>query len=106
MSLYYVQKVVYELNRDERKRQEFLDNPQTFLSAYELTDEETAALRDADIGLLYVMGVNGQLLMHFAAFRGYEWDAYIQSMKDGLQEHGDVRTGLYVSVDGGQGGAV
>ena len=106
MSLYYVQKVVYDLNRDEHKRSEFEKGADAFLNSYELTAEEHSALKDADIGLLYVMGVNGQLLMHYAAYRGYEWDAYIQGMKDGLVEHGAVRAGLYAAVDGGGGGAV
>lgn len=106
MSLYYVQKVVYDLNRDSRKRAEFEADDGAFLADYDLADEEATALKDADIGLLYVMGVNGQLLMHYAAYRGYEWDAYIQGMKDGLVQHGEVRAGLYTSVDGGQGGAV
>ena len=54
----------------------------------------------ADIGLLYVMGVNGQLLMHFAALEGLAWDEYIQAMRDGLAEHGEVRTGFYATTDG------
>ena len=67
---------------------------------FELTDEEQAALRAPDIGLLYVMGVNGQILMHYAALRGFEWDTYIQAMRDGLEAHGPVRSGLYLTTDG------
>ena len=44
---------------------------ESLLADYELTAEEQAALRDPDIGLLYVMGVNGQILMHYAALRGF-----------------------------------
>jgi len=50
--------------------------------------------------------VNGQILMHYAAFIGQEWDEYIQAMKDGLTKHGQVRDGIYKAVDGGGGGAV
>ena len=106
MSLYYVQKFIYDMNRDPQVQADFAENVDKTLFKYDLTDEEKTALKDPDIGLLYVMGVNGQLLMHYAAYRGYEWDEYIQAMKDGLQTHGDVRTGLYVSVEGGKGGAV
>ena len=34
--------------------------------------------------------------MHYAALMDYEWDEYIQAMKNGLHEHGQVRAGLYL----------
>ena len=46
------------------------------------------------------MGVNGQILMHYAALRGYEWDEYIAAMRRALQEHGNVRAGLYATTTG------
>jgi hypothetical protein len=46
------------------------------------------------------MGVNGQLLMHYAALRGYEWDAYIEAMRRGEKRYGPVRTGLYKRAGG------
>ena len=101
MSLYYVQKLIYGLNRDPKLAESFLANMEPVLEEYELTGEELAAIRGPDVGLLYVLGVNGQLLMHYAALRGYQWDEYIQSMKDGLEEHGQVRAGLYARTGGG-----
>ena len=62
MSLYYTQKLLYDLNRDPGLRQRFLDQPEPVLGGYDLTDEERDAFRRRDIGLLYVLGVNGQLL--------------------------------------------
>ena len=100
MSLYYVQKLLYQLNRDPTTRQRFAADLEGLLNDFDLTDEEKAALRAADIGLLYVMGVNGQLLMHYAALQNFEWDDYIQAMRDGLAEHGPVRAGLYLTTDG------
>ena len=70
------------------------------LAEYDLTDEEKKALVQPDIGLLYVMGVNGQLLMHYAALRGFEWSAYIEAMKEGERKYGPVRTGLYSRAEG------
>ena len=58
-------------------------------------------IRRADIGLLYIMGVNGQLLMHYAAQHGFEWDEYIGAMRAALKEHGNVRAGLYGALDSG-----
>ena len=66
---------------------------ESLLAEYELTAEEQNALRDPDIGLLYVMGVNGQILMHYAALRGFEWNAYIEAMREGERKYGPVRTG-------------
>lgn len=100
MSLYYVQKLLYQLNRDPHTRDRFDADFEGLLAEFDLSEEERRALRAPDIGLLHVMGVNGQILMHYAAVRGFEWDAYIQAMRDGLAEHGPVRTGLYVTTDG------
>jgi len=36
--------------------------------------------------------------MHFAAACGYEWNAYIDAMKQGLAAYGPVRAGLYAAV--------
>lgn len=101
-----LQKLIYELNRDERVQNEFTADRESVLARYRLTDEEAEALRRDDVGKLYILGVNGQILMHFAAWRGLAWDQYIQVMKDALAEHGQVRGGLYAAVDGGEGGAV
>src|SRR5262245_44136465 len=99
MSLYAVQKLIYQLNRDPQLRQRLADDMDGLLSDYELTEEERNAIRDPDIGLLYVMGVNGQLLMHYAALRGFEWNAYIEAMREGEAKYGPVRTGLYTNAE-------
>jgi hypothetical protein len=99
MSLYYVQKLLYQLNRDPAVRRRFKEDPSNLLSEYQLTDEEREALVGGDIGLLYVMGVNGQLLMHYSALIGQEWDQYINAMKEGVKKHGPVRQGLYTLLE-------
>lgn len=95
MSLYHLQKIIFQLNRDEHVRQRYEDNFEELLAGYPLDEEERTALSRPDIGLLYVMGVNGQLLMHYAALRGYEWSEYLQAMREGIEKHGPVRQGLY-----------
>ena len=100
MSLYNVQKLMYQLNRDPAVRRRFDQEFESLLADYDLTAQEQQALRDPDIGLLYVMGVNGQILMHYAALRGFEWSAYIQAMRDGEKKYGPVRGGLYTRADG------
>ena len=95
MSLYYVQKFLYELNRDRRLQEAYLADRREALERYDLDDTEIDALVEPDIGLLYVLGVNGQILMHFAALHQIEWADYLQRMRDGVSEHGPVRAGVY-----------
>jgi len=101
MSLYHLQKFLYVLNRDERAQQQFHDDLEGFLDGFELTDEEAGALRDGNIGLLYVLGVNGQILMHYAAFLGIEWFDYLDLMREGIDKYGPVRAGVYAMTGGG-----
>ena len=102
MSLYYLQKFLYVLNRDELAQGRYKDNMEDLLAEYDLTDEEAQALRDGDIGLLYVLGVNGQILMHFAALLGIEWFDYLEMMRKGIEKHGPVRAGVYTMTGGGE----
>ena len=90
MTLYRLQKLIYELNRDPHVQEAFLRDRESLLAEYRLSEEEAEAIRSDDIGTLYILGVNGQILMHFAAWRGLAWDDYIQAMKDALAEHGDA----------------
>lgn len=95
MSLYYVQKFLYELNRDEGAQAAYAADRRAVLEPYELTDEEITALVEPDIGLLFHLGVNGQILMHFAALHQIDWQDYLQRMRDGIETHGPVREGVY-----------
>jgi len=98
MSLYYVQKLLYQLNRDPGTQKRFAEDRGGLLGEYDLTEEERRALAEPDIGLLYVLGVNGQLLMHYAALHKIEWNTYLQAMRDGLAKHGPVREGVYAAT--------
>lgn len=100
MSLYGVQKLIFQLNRDPLTRRRYEEDFDKLLTEFDLNEEELRAVRAPDIGLLYVMGVNGQLLMHYAALRGFEWNAYIEAMKEGERKYGPVRTGLYSRAEG------
>lgn len=100
MSLYQLQKLLFELNRDPTLQTAFTNDAAAVSAAYELTEEERAAVLEPDIGLLYVLGVNGQILMHFAAFKQIEWSDYLQRMRDGVRIHGPVRAGVYTMTTG------
>jgi Aromatic-ring-opening dioxygenase LigAB, LigA subunit len=96
MSLYQMQKVFFDINRDPGVQQQYRADLPTLLSRYALTEEERAAITAGDIGLLYVLGANGQLLMHYAAFLGMPWADYIAAMRAGVVKYGPVRAGVYV----------
>jgi len=95
MSLYYVQKFLFELNRDPSLQDRYWSDRRVVLDGYELTGEEIDALVEPDIGLLFHLGVNGQILMHFAALHQIEWADYLERMRMGIETHGPVREGVY-----------
>ena len=100
MSLYSLQKFLYHLNRDPRVQQRYANDCEALLDEYALDAEERAAVRDGDIGKIYVLGANGQLLMHFAALVGMPWADYIEAMREGVRRHGPVRAGIYAMTTG------
>ena len=95
MSLYYVQKFLYQLNRDPAVQRRFREDLEGLLGEYDMTEDERSAIRSRDVGLLYVFGVNGQILMHYGALIGLEWNEYLETMRKGVARHGRVRAGLY-----------
>jgi aromatic-ring opening dioxygenase LigAB LigA subunit len=101
MSLYYLQKFLYHLNRDPAVQRRFRDDLEGLLGEYDMTEEERNAIRTRDVGLLYVLGVNGQILTHYAALIGLEWNEYLEAMRQGVARHGPVRSGLYKMTTGG-----
>jgi hypothetical protein len=90
-----MQKFLFDINRDPAVQKRFTTERSGVLAVYDLTPEERDAIAAGDIGLLYVLGANGQLLMHYAALLGMEWSAYISAMRDGVRKYGPVRAGLY-----------
>ena len=90
-----MQKFLFDLNRDPGVQGKFRADLPGLLKTYDLDDEERAAIENRDIGLIYVLGANGQLLMHYAAFLGMPWADYIAAMRAGVNKYGPVRAGLY-----------
>jgi hypothetical protein len=108
MSLYTLSKLLFTLNRDRTAKAQFAADAAALTDQFALSPEERAAILDHDIGKLYVLGVNGQILMNFAALCGIEWSDYLQRMRDGVKAYGPVRAGIYAmttSVDDKVAGA-
>lgn len=95
MSLYATQKLLFHLNREPAVQRRFREEKAALLDDYALNAEERDAFVAGDVGKLYVLGSNGQLLMHFAALLGMPWADYIEAMRDGVRKHGPVRAGIY-----------
>jgi hypothetical protein len=95
MSLYQLQKFLFDINRDRDLQRQCRADLPGVLDRYDLGDEERRALEAGDVGLIYVLGANGQLLMHYAAFLGMPWADYIAAMRAGVSRHGPVRAGVY-----------
>jgi hypothetical protein len=100
MSLYQMQKFLFEINREPAVQRQYHEDLDALLDRYDLTAEERGAIASRDIGLLYVLGANGQLLMHYAAFIGMPWADYIAAMRTGVANYGPVRAGLYHMTTG------
>ena len=95
MSLYALQKLLYDLNRDTAVKARFNGDLDGLMAGYDLDAEEREALTGHDIGKLYVLGVNGQLLMHLSSQIGQPWPEYIAAMREGVARYGPVRAGIY-----------
>ena len=90
MSLYAMQKFLFELNREPPGAATTMRPAATPASgtARRLFARRTRSARPStagDIGKLYVLGCNGQLLMHFAPLLGLPWADYIAAMREGVQ---------------------
>jgi len=81
MSLYHVQKLLFQLNNDLAARRRFAQERDAVLAEYALTQEERRALAAADVGKLYVMGVHPLLLAPFAGRAGLKWPDYLAALK-------------------------
>jgi Aromatic-ring-opening dioxygenase LigAB, LigA subunit len=95
MSLYQMQKFLFDINRGRSVQNQFRTQQEEVLSRYALTPEEADAIRSGNVGFLYVLGANGQLLMHYAAYLGMPWTDYIAAMRLGVSKYGSVRAGVY-----------
>jgi hypothetical protein len=81
MSLYHVQKLLFQLNNDAVARGRFAVDRDALLADYPLTEEERRALAEADVGRLHLMGVHPLLLAPFAGRSGLEWPDYLAALK-------------------------
>ncbi|MFQ5682923.1 MAG: hypothetical protein ACE5HC_06585 [Candidatus Binatia bacterium] len=80
MSLYQLQKFIHHVNRDAEQRDQFRQEPTTFLSHYDLTDDEKKAVLEVDTRKLYRLGVHPLLLRPFTLFHGVSAEDYAKAL--------------------------
>jgi len=83
MSIYQVQKLVQEVNRNPNARQRFFDERQTFTTEFDLTAEERAAVTELNLFVLYEMGVHPLLLRPFTIINGVSEPDYLKAIRGG-----------------------
>lgn len=98
MSLYEMQKLLYELNRDEETRARIGTDSAAVLDRFALTTEERRAFELRDVGLLYVLGGHPSLLIHYAGLVGIPLTKHRETLLEGVRRYGPVRAGLMAGV--------
>jgi hypothetical protein len=83
MSLYQVQKLLFQIHNNLELRAEFLSDPMPVIANHKLTDNERQALLDRDIGTLYRLGVNPWLLLQYANITGVNTQDYLRQIRQG-----------------------
>jgi Aromatic-ring-opening dioxygenase LigAB, LigA subunit len=80
MSVYQVQKLLFNLHNDLELKQKYKESPQEVLKKYDLGDAELKALLEPDVGSLYRMGIHTYLLWAYGALMGVKPDVYFKQI--------------------------
>jgi hypothetical protein len=80
MSVYQVQKLLFNLHNDLELKQKYKESPQEILKRYDLADFEIEALLEPDVGSLYRMGTHTYLLWAYGALMGVKPDSYFRQI--------------------------
>lgn len=68
MSLYQIQKLMYEVNRNPEQREEYRKDKAAFAARYDLIAEERDAIARLDIRRLYQLGVHPSCFARLPCF--------------------------------------
>ena len=81
MSLYDVQKLLFQVNRDPKTLDRFLHEREGLVAEYRLTEEELRAVMATDFRRLYEMGAHSLLLGPLAATLGMSFPDYLAILR-------------------------
>lgn len=82
MTLYALQKLIREVNRNPQTRQAFFESPANVAAGYELAAPELDALVRRDYGALYRLGVHGLLLRPFSILHSVTEPDYLRAIRE------------------------
>ncbi len=80
MSLYQLQKLMYEVNRSPERRDAYRHDRAAFLARFDLTDEERDAVIRLDVRTLYRFGVHPLLLRPFTLLHRVSNEDYAKAL--------------------------
>ena len=81
MSLYVLQKLIREINRNPAIRERFASEPEALLAEHDLDPAESGALAARDYRLLYALGVHGLLLRPFSIIHQVSEPDYLLAIR-------------------------
>ena len=81
MSVYQVQKLLFNLHNDLELREAYKRHREEVLGRYDLDDSERRALLQPDVGSLYRMGTHTYLLWAYAGLMGVGREAYFKQIR-------------------------
>ena len=81
MSLYQLQKLIYQVNRDAAQRERYRQDRIAFINNYELSAEEAEAALNVDVRKLYQLGVHSLLLRPFTLLHKVSNEDYAKALK-------------------------
>ena len=81
MTLYALQKLIREVNRNPDTRQAFFESPAQVAAGFELSATEFEALVRRDYGALYRLGVHGLLLRPFSILHSVSEPDYLRAIR-------------------------
>jgi hypothetical protein len=81
VSLYQLQKLIYQVNRDSAQRELYRQDPAVFVKNYDLSDAEAEAALKVDVRALYSMGVHSLLLRPFTLLHKVSNEDYAKALK-------------------------
>ena len=80
MSLYQLQKLIFDVNRNPNRRDAYRADKAGFLARYDLTPEEQAAIAALDVRKLYSYGVHPLLLRPFTLLHRVSNEDYAKAL--------------------------
>lgn len=89
MSLYALQKMLRDVNRNPQAREAYFASREAFARGYDLTEEERLAFTDLDVTTLYAMGVHGLILRPFTLLHKMPEPEYLKRIREGASSDAD-----------------